>query len=270
MAIDTNFNLNPYYDDYNENKNFLRILFKPGFAVQAREVTQVQSIFQKQVERMGEAAYRNGTVVTGAETFAQEAVYIKLNSTYAGLDLVANNFIGQSILSTDDSKRAEVVKVYEADPGTGDPITLMVKQLYGEPFVATETIKTNEASPYFADISPSVTAVGTGQLFSVTEGVFYYEGFFIKNAAQTIATSKYTTTLSNVRIGFEVSESIVTSDSDTTLLDPAQDASNYQAPGADRYKIDLILATRTLGSTDFVKFFEISRVEEGVLTRISD
>jgi hypothetical protein len=146
----------------------------------------------------------------------------------------------------------------------------MVKQLYGEPFVATETIKTNEASPYFADISPSVTAVGTGQLFSVTEGVFYYEGFFIKNAAQTIATSKYTTTLSNVRIGFEVSESIITSDSDTTLLDPAQDASNYQAPGADRYKIDLILATRTLGSTDFVKFFEISRVEEGVLTRISD
>ena len=270
MAIDTNFNLNPYYDDYNENKNFLRILFKPGFAVQARELTQVQSIFQKQVERMGEAAYRNGTVVTGAETFAQEATYIKLNSTYAGLDLVANNFIGQSILSTDDSKRAEVVKVYEADPGTGDPITLMVKQLYGEPFVATETIKTNEASPYFADISPSVTAIGTGQLFSVTEGVFYYEGFFIKNAAQTIATSKYTTTLSNVRIGFEVSESIVTSDSDTTLLDPAQDASNYQAPGADRYKIDLILATRTLGSTDFVKFFEISRVEEGVLTRISD
>jgi hypothetical protein len=270
MAIDTNFNLNPYYDDYNENKNFLRILFKPGFAVQARELTQVQSIFQKQVERMGEAAYRNGTVVTGAETFAQEATYIKLNSTYSGLDIVANNFIGQSILSTDDSKRAEVVKVYEADPGTGDPITLMVKQLYGEPFVATETIKTNEASPYFADISPSVTAVGTGQLFSVTEGVFYYEGFFIKNAAQTIATSKYTTTLSNVRIGFEVSESIVTSDSDTTLLDPAQDASNYQAPGADRYKIDLILATRTLGSTDFVKFFEISRVEEGVLTRISD
>ena len=270
MAIDTNFNLNPYYDDYNENKNFLRILFKPGFAVQARELTQVQTIFQKQVERMGSAAYRNGTVVTGAETFAQEATYIKLNSTYGGLDLVANNFIGQSILSADDSKRAEVVKVYEADPGTGDPITLMVKQLYGEPFVATETIKTNEASPYFADISPSVTAVGTGQLFSVTEGVFYYEGFFIKNAAQTIATSKYTTTLSNVRIGFEVSESIVTSDSDTTLLDPAQDASNYQAPGADRYKIDLILATRTLGSTDFVKFFEISRVEEGVLTRISD
>ena len=270
MAIDTNFNLNPYYDDYNENKNFLRILFKPGFAVQARELTQVQSIFQKQVERMGEAAYRNGTVVTGAETFAQEATYIKLNSTYSGLDLVANNFIGQSILSIDDSKRAEVVRVYEADPGTGDPITLMVKQLYGEPFVATETIKTNEVSPYFADISPSVTAIGTGQLFSVTEGVFYYEGFFIKNAAQTIATSKYTTTLSNVRIGFEVSESIVTSDSDTTLLDPAQDASNYQAPGADRYKIDLILATRTLGSTDFVKFFEISRVEEGVLTRISD
>jgi len=48
MAL--NFNTDPYYDDYNEDKNFHRILFKPGVAVQARELSQLQTILQDQVE----------------------------------------------------------------------------------------------------------------------------------------------------------------------------------------------------------------------------
>ena len=268
MALDTNFNVNPYYDDYDEDKKFLRVLFKPGYAVQARELTQAQTILQKQVEKFGSAAYKNGSVVTGAETFTQDATYIKLSSSYLGTDIVANNFTGMTILSNDESKRAEVVRVYEADLGTGDPITLMVKQLYGAAFVAADIIKTNEVSPYYAEIAPS--GVGTGQIFSVTEGIFYYEGFFIKNSEQTIATSKYDNITSNVRIGFEITESLVSSSTDTSLLDPAQDASNYQAPGADRFKIDLILATRSLDSTDTTKFIELSRIESGQSTRTAD
>ena len=268
MALDTNFNVNPYYDDYDEDKKFLRVLFKPGYAVQARELTQAQTILQKQVERFGSAGYKNGSVVTGAETFAQDATYIKLNSSYLGTDIIANNFTGMTILSNDESKRAEVIKVYEADLGTGDPITLMVKQLYGDAFVAADVIKTNENSPYYAEIAAS--GVGTGQIFSVTEGIFYYEGFFIKNSQQTIATSKYDNITSNRKIGFEIVETLVKSTSDTSLLDPAQDASNYQAPGADRFKIDLVLATRALDSTDTTKFIEISRIVSGETIRTAD
>jgi len=268
MAIDTNFNASPYYDDYDEDKKFLRVLFKPGFAVQARELTQAQTILQKQVERFGSSAYKSGSAVTGASTFVQDATYIKLNSTFGGVDIIANNFTGMTILSNDDSKRAEVIRAYAADEGTGDPITLMVKQLYGSAFVDSETIKTDEASPYFADITSF--GVGTGQIFSVTEGIFYYEGFFIKNDQQTIAVAKYDSITSNVRIGFEITESIVSTSSDTSLLDPAQDASNYQAPGGDRFKIDLILATRALDSTDTTKFIELSRIVEGQQTRTAD
>lgn len=268
MALDTNFNVNPYYDDYDEDKKFLRVLFKPGYAVQARELTQAQTILQKQVERFGSAGYKNGSIVTGASTFTQDATYIKLSSSYLGTDIVANNFIGMTILSNDESKRAEVIKVYEADLGTGDPITLMVKQLYGDAFVPADIIKTNENSPYYAEID--AFGVGTGQIFSVTEGIVFYEGFFIKNSQQTVATSKYDNVTSNVRIGFEISETLVKSTSDTSLLDPAQDASNYQAPGADRFKIDLILATRALDSTDTSKFIEISRTVSGETIRTAD
>ena len=267
MSINTNFNANPYYDDYDEDKKFLRMLFKPGYAVQARELTQLQSILQKQTERFGNHVFKNGSVVTGGQTFLQDATYLKLDSTYAGSAVTANNFIGATIVDSisTPSKRAEVVKVYEADSGTGDPKTLLVKQLYGSAFVPGDTILTFESSPTSANISTS--GVGSGQIFSVNEGVFFYDGYFIKTAAQTIATSKYTNTTANARIGFEITESTIQSTSDTSLLDPAQDASNYQAPGSDRFKIDLVLSTRSLASTDTTQFIELSRVESGTLTR---
>lgn len=263
MSLDTNFNVNPYYDDFNEDKKFLRVLFKPGYAVQARELTQLQTLAQKQIDRFGQHVFQNGSRVLGCQTVIQDATYINLSSTYTTTDVIANNFVGQTILSTDESKRAEVIKVYESNAGTGEPITLMVKQLYGDAFTSGETIKTNETNPTFANTS----GVGTGQTYSVNEGVFFYDGFFIKNSPQTIALSKYSNTSSNVKVGFEITESIVKSTSDTSLLDPAQDASNYQAPGADRYKIDLVLATRALDSTDLEQFIELARVEESELAQ---
>lgn len=267
MSINTNFNVNPYYDDYDEDKKFLRVLFKPGYAVQARELTQAQSILQKQVERFGNHIFKNGSVVTGGTTYLQDATYIKLDSTYSGATVNTDNFVGATIVDNLQvpTKRAEVIKVYDADSGTGDPKTLLVKQLYGDAFVPGDTILTYETSPAFANISTS--GVGTGQIFSVTEGVYYYDGFFVKNDQQTIATSKYSSTTANARIGFEITESLVKSTGDTSLLDPAQDASNYQAPGADRFKIELTLATRTLASTDTTQFIELARVENGALTR---
>ena len=264
MSLNTNFNVTPYYDDFDEDKKFLRLLFKPGYAVQARELTQLQTLLQNQVERFGNHMFKNGSLVTGGQTFLQDATFLKLDTDFSGSAVVANNFVGLTILSTDATKRGEVITAFDADPGTGDPKTLLIKQLYGPAFVPGETITTVENAPAFANIATS--GVGTGQIFSVNEGVFYYDGFFIKNSPQTIATSKYNNTTANARIGFEITESTVISTQDTSLLDPAQDASNFQAPGSDRYKIDLVLTTRSLTSTDDTQFIELARVEEGSLT----
>ena len=54
MPIDTNLNVAPYYDDFDPEKNFYRVLFRPGVALQAREVTQLQSILQDQIEKFGD------------------------------------------------------------------------------------------------------------------------------------------------------------------------------------------------------------------------
>jgi len=263
MSLNTNFNVNPYYDDFDEAKKFLRLLFKPGYAVQARELTQLQTLLQNQIGRFGDNIFKNGSIVTGGQTFLQDATYLKLDTDYAGTAVIANNFNGLTVTNLAGTKRGEVIVAYDANAGTGDPKTLLVKQLYGTAFASGETITTVETAPSFANVSTS--GVGTGQTFSVNDGVFYYDGFFIKNDAQTIATSKYNNITANARIGFEITESIPVYTQDTSLLDPAQDASNFQAPGSDRYKIELVLATRALDSTDDTQFIELARVENGQL-----
>ena len=240
------------------------MLFRSGYAVQARELTQLQTLLQNQIGRFGDHVFKNGSVVTGGQTFLQDATYLKLDTDYSGTAVDVTTFDGMTITDSTGAKRGEVIVVFDANSGTGDPKTLMIKQIYGSAFAAGETIQTSETNPVYANIATSGT--GTGQIFSINEGVFFYDGFFIKNDAQTIATSKYNNSTANARIGLEITESTVVSSQDTSLLDPALDASNFQAPGADRYKISLTLATRTLSSTDDTQFIELARVENGVLT----
>ena len=47
----------PYYDDFDETKNYHRILYRPGYAVQARELTQMQTNLQAQLDRFGQYAF---------------------------------------------------------------------------------------------------------------------------------------------------------------------------------------------------------------------
>ena len=60
-----NFNVKPYYDDFDETKNFHRILFKPGYAVQARELTQSQTILQNQISNFADNIFAKNTPVSG-------------------------------------------------------------------------------------------------------------------------------------------------------------------------------------------------------------
>ena len=70
MPLDTNLNVTPYFDDFyadngGEVKNYHRVLFRPGVAVQARELTQLQTILQNQIERFGDNIYKTGTIIRG-------------------------------------------------------------------------------------------------------------------------------------------------------------------------------------------------------------
>ena len=79
VSLSTNFNVDPYYDDFDESKNFYRVLFRPGLAVQARELTQMQTIIQNQIDRLGEHIFKEGSTVRGVElNYDDRLSFIKL------------------------------------------------------------------------------------------------------------------------------------------------------------------------------------------------
>ena len=71
MPIQTDLSVSPYFDDYNENKDFYKVLFRPGVSVQARELNQLQTILQKQIERFGDNIFKAGTIINGCSILYQ-------------------------------------------------------------------------------------------------------------------------------------------------------------------------------------------------------
>lgn len=171
-----NMNIRPYFDDYDESKGYYRILFRPSYSLQARELTQLQTISQNQISRVGDTILKDGD----------------------SLD-------------------------------------------YGE-------IKYNDG------------------IVSVSEGVFYINGFAAKVDSSTIGTTD--SPIDNSRIGFLVVEEYIEASDDSSLYDNAQGTTNYRAPGADRYKLSLELQSRSIQNSpaDLTSdFVEIFRVIDGVV-----
>jgi hypothetical protein len=270
----TDFNINPYYDDFDEAKKFLKILFRPGYAVQARELTQIQSILQNQVSRFGNNIFKNGSLITGGEqTYSNFVKYLKLKTTDAnGNFIVANNFNGK-IITNDlgNSSNAGIAKVLAVDEtDTANGPTLIIQ--YTVPFSTNSFTFSTSSNVYTLETSTNTaitaasTQTGNSSSFSINDGIYYVDGYFVKVDAQTISLDTYSSSPS-YRIGLTLTDEIVTEVDDVSLLDPALEASNYQAPGAARYKITATLDKRSLTSTDDSKFIEIARVENGVLTK---
>ena len=273
MALSTDFNVNPYYDDYSEDKGYYRILFRPGYAVQAREVTQLQTILQKQVERYGKHTFEDGSVVTGCDlNYDNQVKSVKIETQFAGADVSITNFANTIITGGTSNAKAKVVAT-AATTATDQP-TLMVQFLSATEFNDGETLTvpgtTIQANTVSSTGSSGITgAIGNGAIVSCSSGVFYVGGYFVFKDAETLILEKYSETPS-YRIGFQTTESIVTSDSDNTLLDPAQGAYNYAAQGATRYKVVLDLSAKAFTATDEVEaaadanFYQLMKVEDGV------
>ena len=121
----TNFNVDPYYDDYDELKNFHRILYRPGFAVQARELTQQQSILQNQIHRFGNHVFKDGSEVSGASEVLDQLGVFRVKSTYGGTAITVSNF-DNNYVRTRNSE--ELFKVKKTVPAAGGEFDLVFVQ----------------------------------------------------------------------------------------------------------------------------------------------
>ena len=268
MAL--NFNVDPYYDDFDGAKNFHRVLFKPGVAVQARELTQAQTILQNQITSFADNIFKQNSPVSGGQVTTDFNVhYVKIQSTYNSVNIDVEQLQNKLLRNADGTVVARVLTtaVATGTAGEGDPPTLIVSYKTGTQFADNDVIYDSNSN-LTCQAMPSA-ATGSSSVVSISQGVFYILGNFVQVSPQTIILDKYDNTPSK-RVGLEITETVFDYANDNSLLDPAVGASNYQAPGADRYVISLQLSSRPLYFGDDDLFIELVRVEDGSVYKMVD
>jgi len=256
-----------YYDDYNtpdgngltpEDKNYLRILFKPGQSVQARELNQAQSILQSQVDKLGQGLFQsNSPIVGGAASFDDTLRYVdtiipsdfvstfeswitnlpdvELKQTETTLTASISSVvtINENENSEDVSKTYRLFIHYTGDNVDDNDTNLGI-------FNDTDiTIENNVTTGSFiGGIIKQGLAVGA----SIANGVFFIKGNCvpIKSQFKAIALDDDELVYTG-KVVLSVTEDTVNYNDDGTLLDNSNGFPNYAAPGADRYQISLLL-----------------------------
>ena len=249
MAL--NFDTEPFFDDYSETDNFHRVLFRPGYAVQARELTQLQTILQEQIRRHGDHMFKEGAmVIPGQISYDTNLAFVKLEST-ADISNVLEQLVGKEIKNT-SGLIAKVVTytVAETVGVTLEPNTLFVKYMNSLQdvdglnstvvFAAGELLSPVDGTSGLGVTVGNDNQTGVGCSATIQSGIYYIRKNFVRVEEQTIVLDKYGSTPS-YRVGLRLVEDMIFPEDDESLLDNALGTPNYAAPGACRYKMSLVL-----------------------------
>jgi hypothetical protein len=281
-----------YFDDYDEDKKFYRILFRPATAVQARELTQLQTILQKQVSRFGDHVFKEGSVVNGCapiqfsqtnfirvvDAFLSNTVAIAnvedLDDTYMITNgLNSNTAVRAKILlakkgfqsNYPDTNRFYINYIYTGRDGSNNDVgefsngeTLYIYSSNQTPLATLSNTNVIASINVFTTNTTANAASGNGFVVSVGDGIIFQKGFFQKADKQYVVVNSFSSNAGSTVVGYETAESIVTEYQDTSLNDNANGSSNYNAPGAHRLKLTptLVVKTKTEISNNFFSVIE--------------
>ncbi len=286
MAQTTNLNVSPYFDDFSADKDYYKVLFKPGYPVQARELTGLQSILQNQISKFGQHMFKEGSkVIPGNTNYDGEYLCVQINNTHLGIPVkhYIDQLLDRKIVGLTSGVTAIVSQVLQAENSEKGNITLYVQYQAsnitdnlggefadGELLAADVDIVSDVDSNTFIPSGESFASaisddsVATGAAFSISDGVYFIRGTFVNVSTETLIISQYTNDPTG-RIGLRVIEETINSDEDPSLTDNSKGFNNYSAPGADRLKITCSLEFKDENDFNDDNFVELASVKNGAL-----
>ena len=286
MAQQTNLNVSPYFDDFDPNDNYHKVLFKPGYPVQARELTGLQSILQNQLEKFGQHFFKEGAkVIPGNTAYSSEYFAVELNNSHLGVpvEFYIDQLIGRKIIGATTGVTAIISQIIKSDNSEKGNLTLYISYMSsgvedstiktfadGELLLADSDIVSGPENNAFIPSGESFAsciannATSTAASFSISNGVYFIRGNFVQVQDETIILSQYDNTPS-ARIGLRIEEDIINADEDETLADNSKGFNNYAAPGADRLKISVSLFAKPLDDFNDSNFVELAVIDNGIL-----
>mgnify|MGYP002700062919 FL=1 len=209
MPQQTNLNVNPYYDDFDPEKDYYRVLFKPGFPIQARELTTLQSILQNQIEQFGSHIFKEGSIVIpGNVTYDNQFYAVEINATHLGTDVSVyiDNFVGKRIIGQESAVTAQVQYVLPQTQSERGNVTLYVKFIDSgntntfASFTDGENLETLESVDYGNTTLPAGNTFATciaettnasDSSEGLGDGVMFLRGTCVRDAKQTILLDQY-------------------------------------------------------------------------------
>ncbi len=285
MPQETNLNTAPYFDDFDPQNNYFKVLFKPGYPVQARELTTLQSTLQDQSEKFGTHIFKEGDSVTGGGVrYNNNLNCVIINTNFSGISVTnyVNDLNDKVLTGSVSGVRAKVKAHLNVSAFPGQPYTLYINYisssvdgstdvfLDGESLLVDTGFSNNfvtfqDGEAVATAIAQNATSIGSAAVLD--EGIYFIRGYFVETPKQTIILEPYNN-FPTYRIGLEVVEELVNSDIDSDLNDNAQGFSNYTAAGADRLKIRAYLTKKLLDQKKYENFIELMVVNGGEITAI--
>ena len=265
-----------YNDDFDVDKNFHQILFNSGRALQARELTQLQTLIYQETSRLGRNIFKEGAAVSsGGVSINSSLEYVKIASTNAGgafSDIPLNTVFRDNTTGLE----AKVLRVEPRNSVTGFTFDTLYVQyidndgnaLSGSPqrFGDKVTLFDQSGTGYEL-VTETPNSSGRAVRFDVEEGDFFVLGRFVHASRQSIILKPYEQSFTGT-VGFKVVQEVLSVSDDTSLYDNSGGVSNTSAPGADRYRIRLTLTDHADITSDdtfvFLANIENSKIVEEV------
>jgi hypothetical protein len=253
-----------YKDDFRDSAGYHKVLFNSGRALQGRELNQLQTILQTQITRMANNIFMDGAAVSpkssGAGTDIVDYVIVEqllkspndyIGAVFQGPAITGSNGLQFQVSHVEEGNGSDYPTFYgryvsanqsgvSTDTQT-DILTFSegdtLSNVSGEGLAAL-AVRTQPAAS-------TTLSTGKGVLFSMQQAEFYVQGHFVYAPKQTIVIQKYDQ-YCDTEVGFEVIQDVATVADDVNLYDNQGARPNLSAPGADRYRIRMVLTTADL------------------------
>ena len=300
MAQRTDLNASPYFDDYKPDNNYHKILFRPSHAIQARELTQLQSALQHQIEAHGSHVFNEGAVIVPGAGQTAHWHTLKLASTFNSIQIDPAQYynVDNPITLTGATTGVTATVIgFRAATTTDQPLLYLsyirsgtdfttFRFVDGENLIANTAIShstttfaadtasitaytsqySKAAGSSSADLSgPQGPAARRGLAYVIQSGIYYIRGFFVNNAEEVLVLNPYNEHEFTGSVGFKVTEKIITPELEESLLDNSTGSSNYAAKGAHRLNVSVALDFITT-KTNTVDFIALVDVKHGNVT----
>ena len=275
----TNLKLAPYFDDFDKSKNYQKILFKPGLPVQSRELTQMQTQLQNQIEQFGNHTFKDGSVVIpGQVGYDLEYPAVLVQNLVNGVEVESyrTTLVGKTLVGSESGVEGIVVNSLSVAESEKDSLTLYVKYTKSgitesgsqlTKFKNNEILVEKGQTTALAVTSLVNATTYTGSIAYLTEGVYYIRGYFVQVEDSFVILDQYSNK-PTYKVGLTVTEEIVSSNEDDSLFDNANGSTNFAAPGADRLKISAKLSKDIITFSDNSDFIELLRLQDGTLQEL--